>query len=227
MEHPNLQNELTPNREVSLFVLKNKNWVDVFNGPVTFVYQNQEFKCIFKTIKLGGVAPHVYRLQPKIRRKGPKAFVVRASAVNTSESETGRSECILAFRFESSTDSLNFQYFMDQQANNIKYKDKKKKVTGPGSSVPPNVRNLRPRYGSQSHYSHGRVGSQTNSLSNSYHKGRNLSVKSQLTPSIDGSVRSREIPKPNVLPLTEENLLLHDAIHRPRPRKVGEVLQIS
>jgi len=213
MEHPNSQNELTPNREVSLFVLKNKNWVDVFNGPVTFVYQNQEFKCIFKTIKLGGVAPHVYRLQPKIRRKGPKAFVVRASAVNTSESETGRSECILAFRFESSTDSLNFQYFMDQPAH----------VSGPGSSVPPNsVRNLRPRYGSQ----HGRVGSQTNSLSNSYHKARNLSVKSQLTPSIDGSVRSREIPKVNVLPLTEENLLLHDAIHRPRPRKVGDVLGI-
>jgi len=207
------QTDLTPNREVSLFVLKNKNWVDVFNGPVTFVYdlKNQEFKCIFKTMKLGGVTPHVYRLQPKIRRKGPKAFVVRASVVN---SEKG-TECILAFRFESSTDSLNFQYFMDQPAH----------VSGPGSSVPPNsVRNLRPRYGGGSQ--HGRVGSQTNSLSNSYHKARNLSVKSQLTPSIDGSVRSREIPKVNVLPLTEENLLLHDAIHRPRPRKVGDVLGI-
>jgi len=210
------QTDLTPNREVSLFVLKNKNWVDVFNGPVTFVYdiKSQEFKCIFKTMKLGGVTPHVYRLQPKIRRKGPKAFVVRAAVVNAEKG----TECILAFRFESSTDSLNFQYFMDQPAH----------VTGPGSSVPPNsVRNLRPRYGSQSHYSHGRVGSQTNSLSNSYHKARNLSVKSQLTPSIDGSVRSREIPKVNVLPLTEENLLLHDAIHRPRPRKVGEVLRIT
>lgn len=222
------QTDLTPNREVSLFVLKNKNWVDVFNGPVTFVYdiKSSTFECIFKTMKLGGVTPHVYRLQPKIRRKGPKAFVVRAAVVNAEKG----TECILAFRFESSTDSLNFQYFMDQPAH----------VTGPGSSVPPNsVRNLRPRYGSQ----HGRVGSQTNSLpkrrhshnfpptakriSNSYHKARNLSVKSQLTPSIDGSVRSREIPKVNVLPLTEENLLLHDAINRPRPRKVADVLQIA
>jgi len=214
------QNEFTPTREVSIFILKNKiTWVDIFSGPVSFIYDlsDMEFRCIFRPNKLS--QPHVYRLQPKIRRKGPKAFVVRAAGVNAD----GQKECILAVRFESSSDSFNFQYFMEQRMpteGTSRRNEANNQQTMPGSSVPPNFRS---RYAP---HQNGRAHDRTGSFSNSgqHPKYRNLSVKSELTPSLNGSVRSREIPQVNILPLTEENLLLHDSVHRPRPRRVGEVL---
>jgi len=207
------QTDLVPTREVSIFILKNKKWIDVFSGEVSFVYDfaAQEFRCVFTNLNLA--KPHVYRLQPKIRRKGPKAFVVRA--VNVSAGENTH-DCILAFRFESSTDSFNFQYFMEHQPE---FSNQQSGIV-PGSSMPPVSNNRTHRLAQQ----HGRAGSLN--PSNSIQNKRNLSVRSQMTPSIDGSVRSREIPQVNIVPLTEENLLLHDAIHRPRSRRVGDVLKI-
>eukprot|EP00494_Astrolonche_serrata_P025056 UN25317 len=105
------QTDFSPSREVSIFVLQNKKWVDVFSGSVSFIYdfQLQEFRVAFKLTRLSD--PHVYTLQSKIRKKGAKAFVIRANNIEIGD-------CILAFRFENDTDSLNFQFFMEQRTPN-------------------------------------------------------------------------------------------------------------
>jgi len=193
--------EIKPNREVCIFILKNKKWVDVFSGQVTFNYdlRHREHRVVFRTNQLS--QNHVYRLQNKIRRKGPKAFVVRASTESSDQQEVGV-DCILAFRFENDSDAFNFQYFMEQ-------------------STKSGYENNR-----VSNRSYSRGNSMRNSLNMT--NGRSQSILSVPTlHSVDGSIRSREPAQVNVLPLTEENLLLHDARMPPRPRKVAEILSLS
>jgi len=194
--------ELNPSREVSIFILKNKKWVDVFSGHVTFLYgqEDRTYRVVFRTGQLSSSS--VYKLQNKIRRKGPKAFVVRAQT-EPSDGEPGV-DCILAFRFENDADAFNFQYFMEQ---GIKQGyDSRQQGTGVA--------------GTRS-YSRGNSKSRNNSA-------RSPSILSVPTlQSADGSIRSREPAQVNILPLTEENLLLHDARMPPRPRKVAEILSLS
>jgi len=203
------QRELNPSREVCIFILKNKKWVDVFSGQVMFTYdlRLREYRVVFRTNQLS--QNHVYKLQNKIRRKGPKAFVVRASTESSDKQEVGV-DCILAFRFENDTDAFNFQYFMEQSTKSS--------------------------YDNQQHPRQHKQGMPGRSYSrgNSVRRSRN-SLTARSSPSIlsvptlqsvDGSI-SRDRPQVNVLPLTEENLLLHDARMPPRPRKVAEILSLS
>jgi len=186
--------DLNPSREVSIFILKNKKWVDVFSGHVTFMYDSGErvYRVVFRASQLSN--NHVYKLQNKIRRKGPKAFVVRAQTEASDTQEVGV-DCILAFRFENDADAFNFQYFMEQS--------------------------IKQGYDSQQQRVAGRSYSRGNSV-------RSPSILSVPTlQSADGSIRSREPAQVNILPLTEENLLLHDARMPPRPRKVAEILSLS
>lgn len=188
--------ELSPAREVCIFILKNKKWVDVFSGSVMFTYdlRLREYRVVFRTNQLS--QNHVYKLQNKIRRKGPKAFVVRASTESSDQQEVGV-DCILAFRFENDTDAFNFQYFMEQSTKSSGHDNQQ----------------YRQKHMTQRSFSRG----------NSVRSPSILSV-----PTIgDGSIRSREPAPVNVLPLTEENLLLHDARMPPRPRKVAEILSLS
>lgn len=201
------QTDLIPGREVSIFILKSKKWVDVFSGHVQFVYDcnAREYRVVFRTSQLS--QNHVYKLQNKIRRKGPKAFVVRASTESSDTQELG-TDCILAFRFENDIDAFNFQYFMEQNTKSSSTHDKQ----------------------NQRHSKHmaGRSYSRGNSIRrsrNSLTAGSSPSILS--VPTLDGSIRSREPATVNVLPLTEENLLLHDARMPPRPRKVAEILSLS
>jgi len=205
MEYQSQPRELNPAREVCIFILKNKKWVDVFSGSVMFTYdlRLREYRVVFRTNQLS--QNHVYKLQNKIRRKGPKAFVVRASTESSDQQEVGV-DCILAFRFENDTDAFNFQYFMEQSTKSSGHDNQQ----------------YRQKHMTQRSYSRG------NSVRNSgiMAGGRSPSILS--VPTIgDGSIRSREPAPVNVLPLTEENLLLHDARMPPRPRKVAEILSLS
>lgn len=206
----NQQRELNPAREVCIFILKNKKWVDVFSGQVMFTYdlRLREYRVVFRTNQLS--QNHVYKLQNKIRRKGPKAFVVRASTESSDQQEVGV-ECILAFRFENDTDAFNFQYFMEQSTKSSGYENQQ-----------------HPR---QNKHMSGRSYSRGNSVRRSRNSLTARSSPSILSvptlQSVDGSIRSREPAQVNVLPLTEENLLLHDARMPPRPRKVAEILSLS
>jgi len=222
MEYQSQQRELNPAREVCIFILKNKKWVDVFSGSVMFTYdlRLREYRVVFRTNQLS--QNHVYKLQNKIRRKGPKAFVVRASTESSDQQEVGV-DCILAFRFENDTDAFNFQYFMEQSTKSSGHDNQQ----------------YRQKHMTQRSYSRG------NSVRRQRNEGRNsLTARSHQknsgimaggrSPSIlsvptigDGSIRSREPAPVNVLPLTEENLLLHDARMPPRPRKVAEILSLS
>lgn len=193
--HSNQQREMNPAREVCIFILKQKKWVDVFSGQVMFTYdlRLREYRVVFRTNQLS--QNHVYKLQNKIRRKGPKAFVVRASTEISDQQEVGV-ECILAFRFENDNDAFNFQYFMEQSTKSGGYDQQ-----------------------------HPRMSARSYSRGNSVRSPSILSVPT--LQSVDGSIRSRELAQVNVLPLTEENLLLHDARMPPRPRKVAEILSLS
>jgi len=243
--------EFTPAREVSIFILQNKKWVDVFSGTCTFSYDFslQEFRVLFRVQNIS--QPHVYRLQPKIRRKGPKAFVIRAQGVT---SDIG--EAILAFRFENDQDSFHFQYFMEQRQTHDPQRSHKHNHSlhssphfdmGQRSPAPAGLQpSAGPFYNAgqkQSSVTPGTRYSRTPSLrakqkmrssgyhSSGFHSGaRNLPSKSpslMSVPTLEGSVRSREQTQFSVLPLTEENLLIHDARMPPRPRKVADILKIS
>jgi len=230
--------EFTPAREVSIFILQNKKWCDVFSGTCTFVYDFslQEFRVLFRTTNLS--QPHVYRLQPKIRRKGPKAFVIRAQGVTTDIGEA-----ILAFRFENDQDSFHFQYFMEQRQTHEPQKHRSHKQNHSLHSQPyegfSSPTGIQQSAGHNSYYNAGQQqsmlpGSRYNQpryYSSGHHSGAiNLSSKSpslMSVPTLEGSVRSREQPQISVLPLTEENLLIHDARMPPRPRKVADILKIS
>lgn len=241
MDYRTRQIDFTPQREVSIFILQNKKWVDVFSGPCTFLYdfQLKEFRVVFRVSHHS--QPHVYRLQPKIRRKGPKAFVIRAQGVT---SDVG--EAILAFRFENDTDSFNFQFFMEQRQVHEKQKKQTHNPYDQRTASQPQQHQfysgthtpVSNRYHPNNIHSHSRVSS---SITPSYRakkystgayggsSGIRLSSKSPSIisiPTLDGSIRSQP-PQPNVVPLTQQNLQIHDARMPPRPRKVAEVLKIS
>jgi len=215
MEYQSQPRELNPAREVCIFILKNKKWVDVFSGSVMFTYdlRLREYRVVFRTNQLS--QNHVYKLQNKIRRKGPKAFVVRASTESSDKQEVGV-DCILAFRFENDTDAFNFQYFMEQSTkssydNQQHPRQHKQGMPGRSYSRGNSVRRSRNSLTARSN-------------SRNMTNGRSPSILSVPTlQSVDGSI-SRDRPQVNVLPLTEENLLLHDARMPPRPRKVADIL---
>merc|ERR1719414_816649 len=183
----------------------------------TYDLRLREYRVVFRTNQLS--QNHVYKLQNKIRRKGPKAFVVRASTESSDQQEVGV-ECILAFRFENDTDAFNFQYFMEQSTKSSGYENQQhprqnKHMSGRSYSRGNSVRRSRNSLTARSN-------------SRNMTNGRSPSILSVPTlQSVDGSIRSREPAQVNVLPLTEENLLLHDARIPPRPRKVAEILSLS
>lgn len=201
------QQDLSPAREVSIFILQNKKWVDVFSGHVTFLCERGEYTVVFRTNQMSH--NHVYRLQNKIRRKGPKAFVVRAVHLSRGQSSQshnqndGGADCILAFRFENDTDAFNFQFFMEQKDN----------------------KNANNQYAE-----HGRVSSFAGSAQANNARGISQSARSPSIlsiPTIQSLDARSSREHVNILPLTEENLLLHDARLPPRPRKVADILSLS
>jgi len=206
--------DLVPNREVSIFILKQKEWVDVFSGNLKFLHdlQANEFRVVFKVEERAN--PHVYILQPKIRRKGPKAFVVRA----VGESQTvDAGECILAFRFENDMDSYNFQFFMEQRqtGDHMQQQHHYRHSHGHLDQHTRQYSSRRNKMSSQGSYMQG-----------SYING-SKSPSMMSVPTLDGSVRSREQPHIQVLPLTAKHLHLHNARNPPRPRNVADLLRIQ
>lgn len=103
----------TPQQEAfqsmaTVFILENKTWIERGSGLVRFVFDLRTF-ALRLVIRPGRPDEFECKLRPRIRSKGPRAYVVRAQA------ENGSDEHILAVRFEREEDSRSFRRFVEKR----------------------------------------------------------------------------------------------------------------
>ena len=102
----------------TVFILQDKTWIERGSGLVRFVFDLRTF-ALRLVIRPGTPDEFECKLRPRIRSKGPRAYVVRAQA------ENGTDEHILAVRFEREEDSRSFRRFVEKrdvdhnQKNNV------------------------------------------------------------------------------------------------------------
>ena len=94
--------------QATVFILKDKTWREQSQGLVQFVFDLNTY-ALRLIISPGTKDEMDRRLRPRIRSKGPRAYVVRAQAPNNGE------DSILAVRFEREEDSQNFRKFVEKR----------------------------------------------------------------------------------------------------------------
>eukprot|EP00485_Elphidium_margaritaceum_P002719 CAMPEP_0202696800 /NCGR_PEP_ID=MMETSP1385-20130828/10124_1 /ASSEMBLY_ACC=CAM_ASM_000861 /TAXON_ID=933848 /ORGANISM="Elphidium margaritaceum" /LENGTH=433 /DNA_ID=CAMNT_0049353089 /DNA_START=298 /DNA_END=1599 /DNA_ORIENTATION=+ len=92
----------------TVFILQEKTWIERGSGLVRFVFDLRTF-ALRLVIRPGTPDEFECKLRPRIRSKGPRAYVVRAQADN------GNDEHILAVRFEREEDSRSFRRFVEKR----------------------------------------------------------------------------------------------------------------
>lgn len=92
----------------TVFILENKTWIERGSGAVRFEFDLNTF-ALRLIIRPGTSQQFECKLRPRIRSKGPRAYVVRAQA------ENGTDEHILAVRFEREEDSRSFRLFVEKR----------------------------------------------------------------------------------------------------------------
>jgi hypothetical protein len=92
----------------TVFILQDKTWIERGSGLVRFVFDLRTF-ALRLVIRPGTPDEFECKLRPRIRSKGPRAYVVRAQA------ENGTDEHILAVRFEREEDSRSFRRFVEKR----------------------------------------------------------------------------------------------------------------
>lgn len=92
----------------TVFILQDKTWIERGHGLVRFVFDLRTF-ALRLVIRPGTPEEFECKLRPRIRSKGPRAYVVRAQA------ENGTDEHILAVRFEREEDSRSFRRFVEKR----------------------------------------------------------------------------------------------------------------
>ena len=96
----------------TIFILQNKTWIERGSGSVRFVFDFQTF-ALKLLIRPGTADEFECKLRPRIRSKGPRAYVVRAQA------ENGTDEHILAIRFKREEDSQSFRKFAERRCDDV------------------------------------------------------------------------------------------------------------
>ena len=94
--------------QATVFILKDKTWREQSQGLVQFVFDLNTY-ALRLIIAPGTTDEMDRRLRPRIRSKGPRAYVVRAQAPNNGD------DSILAVRFEREEDSQNFRKFVEKR----------------------------------------------------------------------------------------------------------------
>jgi len=92
----------------TVFILQEKTWIERGHGLVRFVFDLRTF-ALRLVIRPETPEEFECKLRPRIRSKGPRAYVVRAQADN------GIDEHILAVRFEREEDSRSFRRFVEKR----------------------------------------------------------------------------------------------------------------
>ena len=116
-----------------VFILENRLWKEESQGLIEFVFDLDTYSLRLITSP-GAVGEIDRRLRPRIRSKGPRAYVVRAQAPNPGDDDT-----ILAVRFERIEDSLNFRHFAENRdVNNLNRQGKNVDVP-PDTVAPINI----------------------------------------------------------------------------------------
>ena len=108
MEGNNGRLEESFQSQATIFILKDKTWREQSQGLVQFVFDLNTY-ALRLIISPGQPDEMDRRLRPRIRSKGPRAYVVRAQAPNNGE------DSILAVRFEREEDSQNFRKFVEKR----------------------------------------------------------------------------------------------------------------
>lgn len=68
----------------TVFILQDKTWIERGSGLVRFVFDLRTF-ALRLVIRPGTADEFECKLRPRIRSKGPRAFVVRAQAANGTD----------------------------------------------------------------------------------------------------------------------------------------------
>mmetsp|Transcript_2079 Transcript_2079/g.2592 ORF Transcript_2079/g.2592 Transcript_2079/m.2592 type:complete len:345 (-) Transcript_2079:40-1074(-) len=102
-QHESFQSHAT------VFLLNNKTWIERGSGIVQFVFDLKTY-ALRLVIEPGTKNQYDCKLRPRIRSKGPRAYVVRAHTENPNEEEH-----ILAVRFEREEDSRAFRRFVEKR----------------------------------------------------------------------------------------------------------------
>jgi len=110
----------------TVFILQDKTWIERGHGLVRFVFDLRTF-ALRLVIRPGTPEEFECKLRPRIRSKGPRAYVVRAQA------ENGTDEHILAVRFEREEDSRSFRRFVEKR--DVDHTSKSNMNPGPQQSA--------------------------------------------------------------------------------------------
>ena len=131
---PNNVNHESFQSIASVFILKDKAWVDKGSGLVRFVFDLRTFQ-LRLVIRAGTPDEFECKLRPRIRAKGPRAYVVRVQA------ENGIGEHVLAIRFERDQDSRSFKKFVEKRGVDHNQKNNSNSNSKNPSSYPPSGNN--------------------------------------------------------------------------------------
>ena len=92
----------------TVFILENRTWRVKLEGIVEFVVDLNTY--VLRLITSPGTTDETdLRLRPRIRSKGPRAYVVRAQTPNNGD------DWILAVRFETDQESIDFRQFVERR----------------------------------------------------------------------------------------------------------------
>ncbi|ETO13480.1 hypothetical protein RFI_23888 [Reticulomyxa filosa] len=91
----------------TVFLLENREWKERGNGLIKFVF-NVKTQTLVLINSPTTKKEFTCRLKPKIRSKGPRAYVIRAES-----DESGCEKMILAVRFETEKESTMFRQFVE------------------------------------------------------------------------------------------------------------------
>eukprot|EP01084_Bolivina_argentea_P307877 532215_1 len=111
----------------TVFILQDKTWIERGSGLVRFIFDIRTF-ALRLVIRPGTPDEFECKLRPRVRSKGPRAYVVNAQA------ENGTDEHVLAVRFEREEDSRSFRKFVEKQEvdHNKKHNTKPKIINNSG-----------------------------------------------------------------------------------------------
>ena len=118
----------------TVFILQDKTWIERGSGLVRFVFDLRTF-ALRLVIRPGTPDEFECKLRPRIRSKGPRAYVVRAQA------ENGTDEHILAVRFEREEDSRSFRRFVEKRDVDHNQKNNSGSNQAQSNSYPSHLRN--------------------------------------------------------------------------------------
>jgi len=152
----------------TVFILQDKTWIERGSGLVRFVFDLRTF-ALRLVIRPGTPDEFECKLRPRIRSKGPRAYVVRAQA------ENGTDEHILAVRFEREEDSRSFRRFVEKRDVDHNSKNQSSSNNQNPSNYPSHLRNQTDYTNNSGIPNNKYIDPMTAAVQQQYHRGNRTS----------------------------------------------------